>query len=99
MPCLVSFLSVIRADITCFFFSFFLVFFLVFFLLFLVLPTTDQIDSGGSLFFDRFVELVKEKGVYQVHRYTKTTFSKQCSNKLRKRIASECDAVVLALAD
>jgi hypothetical protein len=99
MPCLVSFFSVIRADITCFFFSFFLVFFLVFFLLFLVLPTTDQIDSGGSLFFDRFVELVKEKGVYQVHRYTKTTFSKQCSNKLRKRIASECDAVVLALAD
>jgi len=70
-----------------------------FFLVFLVLPTTDQIDSGGSLFFDRFVELVKEKGVYQVHRYTKTTFSKQCSNKLRKRIASECDAVVLALAD
>ena len=60
---------------------------------------TGQIDSGGSVFFDRFVELVKEKGVYQVHRYTKTTFSKQCSNKLRKRIVSECDAVVLALAD
>ena len=59
----------------------------------------DISKPGGSMYFDRLVELMKSKGVLNVKRYTKPTFSKQCPMKLRTRIAAECDAVVLALAD
>jgi hypothetical protein len=64
----------------------------------------DISKPGGSLYFDRLVELMKlhqkDKGVItNVKRYRKPTFSKQCPMDLRRRIASECDAVVLALAD
>jgi len=64
-----------------------------------VLGLMDISKPGGSLFFDRLAALMKSRGVVTVRRYQKPTFSKQCPDALRRRIASECDAVVLALAD
>ena len=64
-----------------------------------VLGLMDISKPGGSLFFDRLAALMKSRGVVTVRRYQKPTFSRQCPDALRRRIASECDAVVLALAD
>jgi hypothetical protein len=65
-----------------------------------VLGMMDISKPGGSIFFDRLAELmVSAGGVTTVRRYQKPTFSKQCPDSLRRRIASECDSVVLALAD
>ena len=55
---------------------------------------------GGSWFLDRVEKLLLSRGeASEVRRYAKPTFAKPCPDKLRKQIASECDAVILALAD
>ena len=59
----------------------------------------DISKPGGSALFDRLSLTLKARGVACVRRYTKPTFSRPCPSKLRAKIASECDAVVLALAD
>lgn len=64
-----------------------------------VLGLLDISKPGGSMYFDRLAELMKSKGVRRIRHYRKPTFSRQCPMILRRRIVSECDAVVLSLAD
>jgi hypothetical protein len=64
-----------------------------------VLGLLDISKPGGSMFFDRLAVLMKARGVTRIKRYQKPTFSRQCPMDLRRRIARECDAVVLSLAD
>jgi len=59
----------------------------------------DISKPGGSWFFDKLEALFKSAGVSVVRRYCKPTFARPCPEELRKRIITECDAVVLALAD
>ena len=60
----------------------------------------DISKPGGSWFLDRVEKLLLSRGeASEVRRYAKPTFAKPCPDKLRKQIASECDAVILALAD
>ena len=64
-----------------------------------VLGLMDISKPGGSMYFDRLAELMKKRGVKRIRRYQKPTFSRQCPMELRQRIANDCDAVVLSLAD
>jgi hypothetical protein len=52
----------------------------------------------GDAFLDRIAERLGEEGAV-VRRYTKPTFTKPAPIDLRQRIATECDAVIEALAD
>jgi hypothetical protein len=52
----------------------------------------------GDVFLDRTAELLAERGATIV-RFSKPTFTKPAPIDLRQRIATECDAVIEALAD
>jgi hypothetical protein len=52
----------------------------------------------GEPFLDRVAERLGERGAL-VRRYAKPTFTKPAPVDLRQRIATECDAVIEALAD
>lgn len=52
----------------------------------------------GDVFLDRVEERLRERGAV-VRRYAKPTFTKPAPVDLRQRIATECDAVIEALAD
>lgn len=58
----------------------------------------DISKPRGNVFLDRLQELLAERGAL-VRRYTKPTFSKTAPIDLRHLIATECDAVIEALAD
>ena len=64
-----------------------------------VLGLLDISKPGGNMYFDKLGELMMKRGVQRIKRYKKPTFSRQCPMALRRRISSECDAVVLSLAD
>lgn len=65
-----------------------------------VVGLMDISKPGGSWFLDRVEKLLLSRGVAtKVRRYAKPTFAKPCPDTLRKRIASDCDAVILGLAD
>jgi hypothetical protein len=75
-------------------------------------PGADRVDSiegrtigllditkpRGDVFLDRLEELLVERGA-TVTRYAKPTFTKPAPVDLRHEIATNCDAVIEALAD
>lgn len=58
----------------------------------------DISKPRGDVFLNRLEELLSEKGA-TVARYVKPTFSKPAPVDLRHEIATNCDAVIEALAD
>lgn len=58
----------------------------------------DISKPRGDVFLNRLEELLTERGA-TVARYIKPTFSKPAPVDLRHEIASNCDAVIEALAD
>jgi hypothetical protein len=70
------------------------------------LASLDGVEVGlldiskprGDLFLDRLEERLSGIGA-RVHRYSKPTFTKPAPVDLRQRIATECGAVIEALAD
>ena len=58
----------------------------------------DISKARGDRFLDRLEALLGERGA-RVRRYKKPTFTKPAPIDLRRQIASECGAVVEALAD
>ena len=63
-----------------------------------MLALLDISKPRGDVFIWRLDELFAERGV-TVRHYRKPTFSKPAPLDLRQRIATECAAVVEALAD
>jgi hypothetical protein len=63
-----------------------------------VVGLVDISKPRGDVFLDRLESLLAERGVV-VRRYVKPTFAKPAPLDLRRLIASECTAVVEALAD
>jgi len=65
-----------------------------------VVGLMDISKPGGSWFLDRVGKLLVARGeAREVRRYAKPTFSRPCPDALRRTIASECDVVILGLAD
>ncbi len=67
----------------------------------LALGTVALLDISkprGDVFIKRLEELLTQRGV-TVRHYRKPTFTKPAPLDLRRRIASECGAVIEALAD
>jgi hypothetical protein len=58
----------------------------------------DISKARGDLFLDRIQEKLEAHGA-QTLRYKKPTFTKPAPANLRGEIASQCDAVIEALAD
>lgn len=58
----------------------------------------DIIKPRGDVFLDRLEELLVADGA-QVLRFSKPTFTKPAPVDLRHEIATQCDAVIEALAD
>jgi len=58
----------------------------------------DISKPRGDVFLDRLEARLRDAGA-QVRRYQKPTFTKPAPVDLRQRIASECGAVIEALAD
>ena len=58
----------------------------------------DITKPRGDVFLDRLAELLTERGA-TVARYAKPTFTKPAPVDLRHEIATQCDAVIEALAD
>ena len=58
----------------------------------------DISKPRGNVFLDRVSERLSGLGA-NVNRYTKPTFTKPAPVDLRHEIATECDAVIEALAD
>ena len=52
----------------------------------------------GDVFLDRLQALFEERGV-TVKRYSKPTMTRVAPLEVKQQIASECDAVIEALAD
>ena len=72
-------------------------------------PRLDEIEGAtiglldiskprGDLFLNRIEERIRERGG-AVIRYAKPTFAKAAPADLRHEIATQCDAVIEALAD
>ncbi len=69
-------------------------------------PTLDGVTVGlldiskprGDVFLDRVEAHLTRRGI-EVRRYAKPTFTKPAPVDLRHRIATECGAVIEALAD
>ena len=58
----------------------------------------DISKARGDLFLDRLQEKLEARGAKTI-RYRKPTFTKPAPANLRGEIASQCDAVIEALAD
>ncbi len=58
----------------------------------------DISKPRGDVFLDRVEQLLHARGL-QTKRYRKPTFTKPAPVDLRHRIATECGAVIEALAD
>ena len=58
----------------------------------------DISKPRGDVFLDRLSELLVERGMV-VERYRKPTFTKPAPVDLRQEIATNCEAVIEALAD
>lgn len=63
-----------------------------------VVGLLDISKPRGDVFLDRIEELLAEQGAV-VRRYRKPTHAKPAPIDLRRRVATECDAVIEALAD
>jgi len=58
----------------------------------------DISKMRGDVFLDRLEQRLTERGAH-VKRFAKPTFTKPAPVDLRQQIATECDAVLEALAD
>jgi hypothetical protein len=58
----------------------------------------DIAKMRGDVFLDRLEQRLGERGAH-IKRYAKPTFTKPAPVDLRQQIATECDAVLEALAD
>ena len=58
----------------------------------------DITNPRGNIFLDALETLLTEAGA-EIKRYVKPTFTKPAPVDLRHQIASQCDAVIEALAD
>ena len=58
----------------------------------------DISKPRGDIFLDRLEQRLRERGA-EVLRYAKPTFTKLAPVDLRHQIATQCDALVEALAD
>jgi hypothetical protein len=63
-----------------------------------VVGLVDITKPRGDVFLTRLEALLLERGAV-VRRYSKPTFAKPAPIDLRARIATECEAVIEALAD
>ena len=63
-----------------------------------VVGLLDISKPRGDVFLDHLQQLLVDAGV-QVRRYRKPTFTKPAPLDLRQQIATQCGAVVEALAD
>jgi len=64
----------------------------------LTIGLLDISKPRGDMFLDRLEQSLTERGA-TVARYAKPTFAKPAPVDLRHEIASNCDAVIEALAD
>ena len=64
----------------------------------LTVALLDISKPRGNVFLDRVEERLTQLGV-SVNRYMKPTFAKPAPVDLRHEIATQCDAVIEALAD
>lgn len=64
----------------------------------LIVALLDISKPRGDIFLDEIERLLNERGI-QSRRYTKPTFARVAPTDLKQRIASECGAVIEALAD
>jgi len=64
----------------------------------LTIGLLDISKPRGNVFLDRLEQHLGRRGA-TVRRYTKPTFTKPAPVDLRHEIASQCDAVIEALAD
>ncbi len=64
----------------------------------LVVGLLDISKPRGDLFLDRIEQRLRERGA-EVRRFVKPTFTKPAPVDLRHEIATQCGAVVEALAD
>ena len=64
----------------------------------MVVGLLDITKPRGDIFLDRVEELLHQRGL-QTRRYAKPTFTKPAPIDLRHKIATECQAVIEALAD
>jgi hypothetical protein len=58
----------------------------------------DISKPRGGVFLDRVADLVRDRGA-TVRRYRKVSYARMAPADLRAEIASQCDAVIEALAD
>ncbi len=58
----------------------------------------DISKPRGDVFIDRLEDLLVQQGI-KTKRYKKPTFTRVAPVELKQQIATECDAVVEALAD
>jgi hypothetical protein len=63
-----------------------------------VIALLDISKPRGNVFLDRLATVLAARGA-TVRRYAKPTFTKPAPADLRRQIASECNAVIEALAD
>ena len=63
-----------------------------------VVGLLDISKARGDVFLDRLEEKLAARGA-KVQRYAKPTFTKPAPVDLRQAIATQCDAVIEALAD
>ena len=59
----------------------------------------DISKPRGNVFLDRLEEELRGRGAADVLRYSKPTYTKTAPVDLRHEIATQCDAVIEALAD
>lgn len=64
----------------------------------MVIGLLDITKPRGDVFLNRVEELLHQRGL-QTRRYAKPTFTKPAPIDLRHKIATECQAVIEALAD
>ncbi len=58
----------------------------------------DISKPRGNIFLDRLEDLMVQRGI-KTKRYSKPTFTRVAPVELKQQIATECDAVIEALAD
>ena len=63
-----------------------------------VIGLLDIAKARGDVFLDHIAEQLTQRGAI-VKRYRKTTFARLAPIDLKQRIATECQAVIEALAD
>jgi len=66
-----------------------------------VVGLMDISKGGGRVVLNRLERRLRKDcpQITRIRRYTKATFSRPCGNDLRRKIVSECNYVISALAD